>query len=373
MDAQRRVKMMNDALAASFGEDAHRLEDELGGDVLHCINAMATPAGCGHSEECNHCKIKQSAEDAISGNQVSRLHTEVVVCEGAHRRERQLMISASPFEHQGEKLAIVLLEDISELTALRNRLKEHHTFAGIIGKDARMQELFETIREVADINVPIHIYGKSGTGKELVASAIHNEGVRAGMPFVPVNCAALPEGVLESELFGHVRGAFTGAIRDKRGRFELADGGTLFLDEIGELPLGLQVKLLRVLEDDKIRRLGEARDQSVDVRIITATHRDLLAETKAGRFREDLYYRLNVINLELPALRTRGEDVVLLADHFLQRYNQKNNKSLQGFTPDALEREAREAGLTIDELYGDVAGSPYAADAAEFAVVLKRP
>jgi sigma-54 dependent transcriptional regulator, acetoin dehydrogenase operon transcriptional activator AcoR len=335
MDAERRVRMVNDALVASFGEGTEELTDQLGGDILHCVNAITTTAGCGHSPECSHCQIKRSAEDAISGNQVTRVHTEVILCKGDRKREHQLMISASPFEHEGERLAIVLLEDISELTALRNRLKAHHSFAGIIGKDPHMQELFETIREVADINVPIHIYGKSGTGKELVASAIHNEGVRAGMPFVPVNCAALPEGVLESELFGHVRGAFTGAIRDKRGRFELADGGTLFLDEVAEMPKVLQAKLLRVLQEGQFERVGDEKSIRVDVRIISATNRDLKEEVEKGEFREDLYYRLNVVPVEIPPLCERPGDIPLLVEHFLKRAKDSGQQSL-GFSTEAM-------------------------------------
>src|SRR5690606_32063064 len=166
----------------------------------------------------------------------------------------------------------------------------------------KMQGIFRTISKVADYKTTVLITGESGVGKELVARAIHQRSGRAGKPFVPVNCGAIPENLLESELFGHKRGAFTDAVHDRRGLFEEADGGVLFLDEIGELPLGLQVKLLRVLEDEKIRRLGESKDLQVDVRIVAATHRDLAAETKAGRFREDLFYRLNVLPIWVPPL-----------------------------------------------------------------------
>ncbi|MBN2339903.1 MAG: sigma 54-interacting transcriptional regulator [Deltaproteobacteria bacterium] len=335
MDSERRVKMVNDAMQVGFGEGKATLHDQLGGDILHCINAAATPAGCGHSTECSHCKIRESAQSAIFGNQVSRLHTEVYVKDGDQTRERQIMISASPFVHDEKKMAIVLLEDISELTALRNRLKAIHSFAGIIGKDPQMCELFETIKEVADINVPIHIYGKSGTGKELVASAIHNEGVRANMPFVPVNCAALPEGVLESELFGHVRGAFTGAIRDKRGRFELADGGTLFLDEVAEMPKLLQAKLLRVLQEGRFERVGDEKSITVDVRIISATNKNLKEEVEKGEFREDLYYRLNVVPVEIPSLSERPGDIPLLVESFLKRAKETGQTSL-GVSTEAM-------------------------------------
>lgn len=335
MNEQRQVKMVNDSFKASFGQQDLQLNDQLGGEILRCVTAATAPSGCGSATECTHCQIRKSAQNAIEGNKVSRVHTEAYIAHENKTKERQLMISASPFSHNGERLAIVLIEDISELTALRNRLKTHHRFAGIIGKDPKMLELFETIKEVADINVPVHIYGKSGTGKELVASAIHNEGIRANMPFVPVNCAALPEGVLESELFGHVRGAFTGAIRDKRGRFELADGGTLFLDEIAEMPKLLQAKLLRVLQEGRFERVGDEKSIDVDVRIISATNKVIKEEVEKGEFREDLYYRLNVIPVEIPPLCERPGDIPLLVESFLSLAKENGQNSL-GVSTDAI-------------------------------------
>jgi two-component system response regulator AtoC len=208
-----------------------------------------------------------------------------------------------------------------ENRALRDEIRKEHRFEDILAKSQKMQEIFRTIAKIADYKTTVLITGESGVGKELVARAIHRRSGRRGGPFVAVNCGAIPENLLESELFGHKKGAFTDAVQDRRGLFEDADGGSLFLDEIGELPLGLQVKLLRVLEDEKIRRLGEGRDLKVDVRIIAATHRDLLAETKAGRFREDLFYRLNVLPIHCPPLRERREDIPLLIDHFVTRNN----------------------------------------------------
>jgi transcriptional regulator with PAS, ATPase and Fis domain len=198
-------------------------------------------------------------------------------------------------------------------------LKTHKSFAGIIGCDTGMIEVFETIREVAGVNVPVLIQGETGTGKELVAAAIHKEGRRAKKPFVPINCAALPEGILESELFGHVKGAFTGAVRDKKGRFELAHGGTLFLDEVADLPGIVQAKLLRVLQEGRFERVGAERSISVDVRIISASNRDLKREMEKGNFRDDLYYRVNVVPIHLPPLRMRKDDIPLLAEHFLHK------------------------------------------------------
>jgi two-component system response regulator AtoC len=217
-----------------------------------------------------------------------------------------------------------------ENRALREEIRKEHKFEDILAKSAKMQEIFRTIAKIAEYKTTVLVTGESGVGKELVARAIHRRSTRRGGPFVPVNCGAIPENLLESELFGHKKGAFTDAIADRRGLFEEANGGSLFLDEIGELPLGLQVKLLRVLEDDKIRRVGETRDVKVDVRIITATHRDLTAETKAGRFREDLYYRLNVLPIHTPPLRERKDDIPLLIDHFITRNNTRLGTNIRG-------------------------------------------
>jgi len=209
--------------------------------------------------------------------------------------------------------------DTAELSHLRRRLKTEQSFAGIVGRDGKMLQLFDTIREVAKVNIPVLIQGESGTGKELVAAAIHNEGPLADKPFVAVNCGALPEGVLESELFGHVKGAFTGAVGDRKGRFELADGGTIFLDEIGELPGATQVKLLRVLQEGIFQRVGGEESIKVDVRVISATNKNLTEEVAAGRFREDLFYRLCVVPVYLPPLRERRNDIPLLAKNLLKR------------------------------------------------------
>lgn len=209
--------------------------------------------------------------------------------------------------------------ETAELSDLRRRLKTEQSFAGIVGRDAKMLELFDTIREVAEVSIPVLIQGESGTGKELVATAIHNEGHRTDKPFVPVNCGALPEGILESELFGHVKGAFTGAVQDRKGRFELADGGTIFLDEIGDIPAAMQVKLLRVLEEGTLTRVGGEESIKVDVRVISATNKNLAEEVAAGRFREDLFYRLCVVPVYLPPLRDRRNDIPLLAERLFKK------------------------------------------------------
>jgi two-component system, NtrC family, response regulator AtoC len=206
----------------------------------------------------------------------------------------------------------------------------------MVGRSAKMHEIWKTVRKIAEYKTTVLIQGESGTGKELVARAIHDESSRSGRAFVPVNCGAIPENLLESELFGHVKGAFTDASRDKRGLFTEADGGTLFLDEIGELPLNLQVKLLRALQEEEIRPLGGTRDLKVDVRVVAATVRDLAEEVKAGTFREDLFYRLNVLPILVPPLRDRIEDVPPLVDHFLHRNNLRLGLEIDGLTSEAL-------------------------------------
>ncbi len=222
-----------------------------------------------------------------------------------------------------------------ENRALREQIQKESQFESILAKSPEMLEIFRTIAKIADFKTTVLVTGESGTGKELVARAIHARSGRRGAPFVAVNCGAIPENLLESELFGHKRGAFTDAQSDRRGLFEEAHGGALFLDEIGELPLSLQVKLLRVLQDESIRRLGDVKDIKVDVRIITATHRDLGADVKAGRFREDLYYRINVLPIHVPPLRSRREDVNLLIDHFITRNNARLGTHIRGLSTDA--------------------------------------
>lgn len=209
----------------------------------------------------------------------------------------------------------------SENSRLRNVVAGRFSYNGIISRTERMQEIFAQIGKVADLKTTVLVLGESGTGKELVARALHVNSRRADKPFVAVNCGAIPENLLESELFGHVRGAFTDASSDKTGLFEQADGGTLFLDEIGEMPLSLQVKLLRVLQESEIRRVGAAVSRKVDVRVVSATSRDLTTDVSGGRFREDLFFRLNVFAIQLPPLRERVEDIPLLAEYFLKRHS----------------------------------------------------
>ncbi len=223
---------------------------------------------------------------------------------------------------------------VKENRELREALSERHRIEGIIGESGPMLEVLSMVRRVAASEATVLIRGESGTGKELIAQAIHFGSARSRGPLVKVNCAALPEALLESELFGHEKGAFTGAITSRQGRFELANGGTIFLDEIGDLPLHLQAKLLRVLQEREYEKVGSSRPVKVNVRILAASHRPLEALIQAGQLREDLYYRLNVVTILIPPLRERRSDIALLIDHFLRHYAEKNGKTIRGLTPE---------------------------------------
>jgi len=226
---------------------------------------------------------------------------------------------------------------IAQNRMLKEKLKDKYKSSGLVGSTPQMKQIFHMIADVAPSTASILILGETGTGKELVANAVHCQSDRACMPFVALHCAALSEGVLESELFGHEKGAFTGAVQARKGRFEMADGGTLFLDEVGEMSLKVQVKLLRVLEKGEFERVGGEKTLKVDVRLITATNRNLEKEVSEGRFREDLFYRLNVITIHLPSLRERREDIPILSNFFIIKYTKKYKKEIKGFTPEAME------------------------------------
>ncbi|MEO1174575.1 MAG: sigma-54 dependent transcriptional regulator, partial [Myxococcota bacterium] len=213
---------------------------------------------------------------------------------------------------------------------------ESRRFGAIVGSSDQMQEIYRRIRKVAPTDVSVLITGETGTGKELIAREIHERSDRSEKPFIVVNCGAIPENLLESELFGHVKGAFTGAVQTRDGRFQLADGGTLFLDEIGEMATALQVKLLRALQEKTVMKVGGTKPETVDIRIVAATNRNLEEEIKNGVFREDLYYRLNVVGIHLPALADRDDDLMLIARYLLKRYTEEYNSKVKGFSPQCV-------------------------------------
>ncbi|MDH4229087.1 MAG: sigma 54-interacting transcriptional regulator [Nitrospirota bacterium] len=232
---------------------------------------------------------------------------------------------------------VEVIRDISEQMKLSEELHGKFAFGKIIGKNHRMQEVYDILPSIAATKTTVLIEGETGTGKELIAHAIHENSARAGKPFIKFNCAALAEGVLESELFGHVKGAFTGAVGERKGRFEQAHGGTIFLDEIGDISPGTQIRLLRVLQEEAFERVGGTDTIQVDVRVIAATHRDLKQMVREGTFREDLYYRLRIMPVHIPPLRERHDDIPLLIRHFLAQFNQEMGKEVREVSPEAME------------------------------------
>ena len=287
-----------------------------------------------HGYLCGHgCAVERTA----AGNDGVR-DQEVMIQQRTGAQRLIVLTTSTVRAAGGGSLGVVaVFRDITELARLRTELRGRAGFPNLVGRSPAMLTLYEQIEDVAMSEASVLLLGETGVGKELVAEAIHRASRRATGPLIKVNCSALSEGLLESELFGHVRGAFTGALRDKVGRFELANTGTIFLDEIGELSPSLQVKLLRVLQEKEIERVGEARVIPVDCRVIAATNRDLRARVDRGAFREDLFYRLSVIPIHVPPLRDRRADIPLLAEHFLTRIATQEGKPIEGFTPDAVD------------------------------------
>jgi PAS domain S-box-containing protein len=260
---------------------------------------------------------------------------------GHQKRHQQLVsVTSSPLLDPNGKFmgAVLVIKDLTLIRDLERELRERHQFQNIIGRSKKMQDIYRLLEDLADLDTTVLISGESGTGKELVARALHYSGRRAFKPFVTVNCSALAESLLESELFGHVKGAFTGAIKDKEGRFQAANGGTIFLDEIGDISPLIQLKLLRVLQEKVFERVGESVPRKVDVRVIASTNKDLKEKVKKGEFREDLYYRLKVVEIYLPPLRERLEDIPLLVEHFINFFNQRFKKKIEGISNEVLNK-----------------------------------
>ncbi len=308
LDPALNVVSMNPAAEALFGRGAR---DMTGMPVCRLFGELACP--------------RDVLEETLrSGQPVVDYQTTIELGDG--RRGHVLMRSAPLRARDGSELGVaLLLGDVTEVTDLRKLVTGRDHYGRLVGRDPRMRELYTLITDVAGSEATVLIRGESGTGKELVARAVHDASGRAGGPFVQVNCSALSEQLLESELFGHVRGAYTGAVGDRRGRFAEADGGTIFLDEIGDVSPVVQVKLLRVLQERVIERVGDNKPQPVDVRIVSATNRDLEALLATGRLREDFYYRIRVVSLVVPPLRERREDIPLLAAHILERIARREN------------------------------------------------
>jgi transcriptional regulator with PAS, ATPase and Fis domain len=293
------------------------------GHALGCLKAIENPKLCGFMSECQICAIRDLTVNSISKNQKQKVQTTLVAAVNGQVRNVPLAIRVFPFIYAEGRFAILIIEHLKNIDSTPAK-ETRDGYRGIIGKSTVMREMFESIRQIAQSDAPVLIQGESGTGKELVALALHKESQRAQENFVPVNCGALPEGLLESELFGHVKGAFTGADSTKRGRFSVADGGTLFLDEVGELSPAIQVKFLRVLQNGCFEPVGSNHTTCVDVRIISATNSRLDIYTKEGRFRQDLYYRLNVMPITVPPLRARKEDIPLLCKYFLTVFSENS-------------------------------------------------
>ncbi len=313
-DLQRRIFFFNRQAEIITG---FRREEILGRD---CHEAFGIPF-CG--ERCSFCDNTPPAPGAPEVKE----YTLNITTKNCESRRLEMTVTLMR-DRSGDFVGVLaLFRDITDELRLMMQTGNLTRFSNIVGRDAKMLQVFQQISDVAAYDYPVHIFGDTGTGKELVATAIHNEGHRAGTPFVPINCGALPEGLIESELFGHVKGAFSGAIRDKKGRFELADGGTIFLDEVAELSKNMQVKLLRFLQEGQFERVGGEKTLSVSVKVISATNKDLKEEVRRGRFREDLYYRLSVIPIFIPPLRERKTDIPLLASHFMQEAALKHGQS----------------------------------------------
>jgi len=282
---------------------------------------------------CNG-KCREAFKETI--NKKGQVEIYRVECRHKNRPAQTINITTYPLINSAGVFsgAVLVVKDETRLAVLESELKERREFHAIIGKSEDVQKIYSLIESLCDVQTTVLITGESGTGKEMVAEALHYTGVRGGKPLVKVNCSALSEELLESELFGHVKGAFTGAVKDRLGRFQTADGGTIFLDEIGDISPKIQLKLLRVLQEMEFERVGDSNPIKVDVRIAAATNQDLKEKVNRGKFREDLYYRLKVVEINLPPLRDRSEDIPLLTNHFLDKFNKKIKKNIRGISPD---------------------------------------
>ncbi len=323
------ITVSKDLRITSFNRSAEKVTGYRAGEVIGkpCKRIFRSPA-------CEEgCPVRQAIS---TGEALTGVEVEILAKDGS--RVPVSMNTALLRDENGDVVgAVESFLDLSGVRKLTEELRGRYSFRNIVGRSAEIQEVFDLIRSVAATNVTVLVQGETGTGKELVAKAIHYESPRCDRRFVAVSCAALPETLLESELFGHVKGAFTGAVSDRKGRFEVADGGTLFLDEVAEIGYEIQAKLLRVLENREFERVGDSSTRRVDVRLLCATNKDLRELIRKGVFREDLYYRINVVTIDLPPLRERSGDIPLLIDHFVQRFSKETGKTVTGISPDAMD------------------------------------
>lgn len=308
------------------------------GDLLGCRACSASGRTCGKERCCGKCVLWKAAGQALVHNRSYAVQGDFHHTITDKARAGQLRFHAIPFEHEGERLVLLRVDDAGTCQAPALQRSGHKARPSLIsGRHPSLQEMLLLLQEAAQTDLSVLLQGESGTGKELAARAIHDLSPRKNKPFVAVNCAALPPNLLESELFGHVKGAFTDAIRDKKGRFELADGGSLFLDEIGEMAPEFQAKLLRVLQEGCFEPVGGTVSKKVDVRLISATNKNLQQEMNAGRFRLDLFYRLCVVPITVPSLRERATDIPLLAEEFLNSFSRDHGLGKKRFSPGVLE------------------------------------
>jgi len=319
-----------DRIITVFNKEAERITGYLKEEVLgqDCHMVFQEPF-CGG--KCSFCDGEPSFPFGTKEYPLN------IITKDGTPLQLEMTVSAIISNDNIFKGVLASFKDVTESFNLSLKAENLSSFAGIIGRDKAMQDIFRQIRDVALYNYPVHVSGDTGTGKERVAYAIHDISSYGNGAFVPVNCGAIPEGIVESELFGHVKGAFSGAIKERKGRFELAHKGTLFLDEVAELPLSTQVKLLRFLQEGSFEKVGGEKRVSVDVRIISATNKNLKEEVRAGKFREDLFYRLNVIPIHLPPLKDRKSDIPLLAAHFLKEAEQESGGRVPDISSDCLD------------------------------------
>ncbi len=369
LDGERRVCEMNGAAETTFAASAAELKGLRFGNAVQCVSSLAAPDGCGLGTACKNCSVRDAVAETFETGQMQRQVQAKLVLAGEEKtRGKHLLVSTAVSELSDGRLVLVCIEDITkqkrterklrkaveEIRQLKDRLQEENVYLReeisdklgyeeIVGQSEILRLALSKTAHVAVTDANVLLLGETGTGKELFARAIHNQSSRKKRPLVKVNCAALPGSLIESELFGHVKGAFTGALADKVGRFQLADRGTIFLDEIGELDPDLQTKLLRVLQEGEFERVGATQTLKVDVRVIAATNRDILEAMCEGSFRPDLYYRLAVFPVEIPPLRLRSEDIPLLVWHFID----KKQRGL-GKTIDKIPKKVMDALVDYD-------------------------